>query len=339
MRRSTIVIAVLSLVLFSSSIFAAEVTDMAGRRFKAHQDAKRIVTTFKPATLCVISLGLADRLVGVDRASRTDSLQVAVYPQIAKVPTVGDRGAGLNFETIVALRPDLVILFSQLDGAAVAQRLERLGIACVIIKPESFDDIQRSLEVIAQAAGHPEAAQKAVGVMNKTVETVKAKVGNPAKRPAVYYASPLGTFQTVSGDMLQSKMIELAGGRNVSAGLTGHFRPISPEQLVAWLPDYIMISRYCPDYVPKMLSGPQYSYVPAISNGNIYGFPSNLAPWDYPSPLAALGVAWLAWRLHPAAMSGVDMIKLTEEFHRELFGKSFSQLGGDLDQLRKGQRR
>lgn len=335
---SIIATAVFSLFFCSSILYAAEVTDMAGRKVKTPHDARRIVTTFKPATLCVISLGLAERLVGVDRVSRTDKLQIAVFPGIAKVPSVGDRGGGLNFETIVSLNPDLVVLFSQLDGVATAKRFERLGIASVIIKPESFSDIQRSLDVIAQAAGQPHAAKRAIDTMNKTVDMVKAKVGNPSKRPTVYYASPMGLFSTVSGDMLQTLMISLAGGRSVSAGLSGHFQPISPEQLVAWRPDFITVSRYCPEDVPQIFSKAQFSYVPAIRDGRVYVFPSNLAPWDYPSPLSALGVAWLAWRLHPDTMSDVDMIQLTEDFHRSLFGKSFSQLGGDFGPLQKAPR-
>lgn len=335
-RRFIIVIFIFALFTLPAMSYSAQLTDMAGRKVDTPKEVKRIVTTFKPATLCVISLGLADRLVGVDRASRTDSLQVAVFPPIAKVPSVGDRGGGLNFETIVSLQPDLVILYSQLDGVAVAERLERLGIPSIIINPESFDDIRHTLEVIAQASGNPGAAERAVGVMNRTVDMVRVKVGQPAKRPAVYYASPQGTFYTVSGDMLQNKMVELAGGRNVSSELTGHFRPISPEQLVAWLPDIIVISRYCPDYVPKMLSGPQYASIPAVKNNRIFEFPSNLAPWDYPSPLSALGVAWLAWRMHPEAMAEVDMLKLADEFHKDLFGRTFTELGGKTAPLRKG---
>jgi iron complex transport system substrate-binding protein len=46
----------------------------------------RIVTSFKPVTLCALALKMQDRLVGVDTSSRKDKLQLAVFP--------GNRQAG-----------------------------------------------------------------------------------------------------------------------------------------------------------------------------------------------------------------------------------------------------
>jgi len=91
------------------------VTDQAGRQVMIPDKVHKIVTTFKPATLCVLSLGLAPRLVGVDTSSKRDRLSQAVFPGITQVAGVGNKSMGINFETLVSLEPDLVILSSIFD--------------------------------------------------------------------------------------------------------------------------------------------------------------------------------------------------------------------------------
>ena len=129
------------------------ITDMAGRNVVIAGPVHRVVTTFKPASLCVLSLGLAHTLVGVDNSTRKDPLQLAVWPEIGNLAGVGTKSMGINLETLVSLKPDLVIFYSQNDGLPATEKLTAMGIPCLVILPESFDSIQRAMEIIAQAMG------------------------------------------------------------------------------------------------------------------------------------------------------------------------------------------
>ena len=104
-----------------------QVVDMAGRKVDLPAKVNRIVTTFKPATLCVLALGLGDRLVGVDPGSTRERLQISVIPALAKAAPVGDKSKGVNFEAVVSLKPDLVVLYAQSGGPELAGRLASLG--------------------------------------------------------------------------------------------------------------------------------------------------------------------------------------------------------------------
>ena len=123
----------------------------------------------------------------------------------------------------------------------------------------------------------------------------------------------------------------MAGGVNVGHGLSGYFREISPEQFIAWNPDLVVISGHGARRGREQLRQPQFAGVAAVASGRIFTFPSNIAPWDFPSPLSALGVLWLAQKCYPEQFAGVDLEAEIERFHRDLFGKGFAEIGGRLD--------
>jgi len=308
------------------------VTDMACRAVTVKAAAARLVSTFKPATLCVTCLGLQTRLVGVDTDSKKDRLQRAVHPPVAELPAVGRKSTGLNFETIVSLHPDLVIMYAQKDGVAIADRLVRHGVPAIVILPESLASLYATLRLIASAAGCPERSEQTIGACERVLQQVRARVGDipRVRRKVVYFASSRGLFSTATGDLLQNEMIEAAGGLNAGGALHGYFKEISPEQFIAWNPDVVTLSQEASARARTMLARPQFAAVAAVAGNRIYTFPSNLAPWDFPSPLSASGILWLAARCYPERFADADVTDEIDRFHRTLFGKTFGELGGTL---------
>jgi iron complex transport system substrate-binding protein len=309
------------------------VIDMVGRTVTVPSEARRLVTTFKPAALCVTALGLQDRLVGIDTDSQRDQLQLAIAPSIARLPVVGQKTTGLNFEAILAVTPDLVILFAQKDGIAIADRLVDHGVAAVVILPEKIQSLYTALNLIAGAAGVPQRAEHAIATCRHVVELVGRRVGSleAHHRKRVYFASALGLFFTATGDLLQDEIISLAGGINAGHALSGYFREISPEQFIAWNPDIIVASGHGAQRNQKILQQPQFAGVAAVKSGRIHQFPSNIAPWDFPSPLSVLGVLWLAEKCYPERFDDIAISAEIDRFHTALFGKGFGALGGKLD--------
>ena len=309
-------------------------TDMVGRSVRVPIEARRIVTTFKPASLCVAALGLQDRLVGIDTSSRRDPLFLGVAPALADLPAVGQKSTGLNFEAILAVKPDLVILFAQKDGITIADRLVNHGVAAIVILPEKIETLYATLRLIAEAAGAPEMSEAPIAACQRVLNLVEQRVAAiaPDRRKVVYFAAPQGLFFTASGDLLQDEMVTMAGGINAGHALTGYFREISPEQFIAWNPDLVLVSGHGAQRGLKQLEQPQFARVAAVAAGRIYRFPSNIAPWDFPSPFSALGVLWLAETCYPERFSDLDLAAEIDRFHLTLFGKSFTELGGRLPQ-------
>jgi iron complex transport system substrate-binding protein len=309
------------------------VIDQAGRQVMIPGVANKIVTTFKPATLCLLSLGLAPRLVGVDNSSKRDLLSKAVFPKITQVAGIGTKSMGINFETLVSLEPDLVILYSQKDGLQVADRLAALNIPAIVILPESFQTIQQSLALIARAVGGDTNILIVQQQMDTLLDLIRERLKDlpQNKRKTGYFASSRGVFSTTTGNMIQHEIFTTAGIENVSADLTGYFQDISPEQLFRWNPDIMVLSRHMKRNETARLANKALSQVSAISTRQVFRCPSSLSPWDFPSPLSVLASLWLAKRVYPEYFSDIDLGDRTNAFHRALFGKTMDEMGGDLD--------
>ncbi len=311
------------------------IVDMAGRNVALSGRAEHIITTFKPATLSILSLGLADRLVAVDSFSPRVRINTAVYPAMSLLPKIGNRSTGLNMETVISLKPDLVILYAQKDGILTADRLVRSGIPAIVILPESLASIEETLRIIARAAGCPERADTVIQAIDHVMDMVHTRTAGlkAQERKTVYYAGPEGFFTTAPGDMLQDEMISQAGGINAAHDLTGFFKSISPEQLVQWNPDAVFACREIRSSAGKYLGKPELAEVEAVKFGQFFCIPSSLAPWDFPSPLSVLGVLWAGKRLYPDRFHDIDLIKEIDGFHEILFSRSFTEMGGRLDDV------
>lgn len=305
------------------------IIDMAGRTVEVHGPANRIVTTFKPASLLLLCLDLADKWVGVDTQSKRDRLQQAVFPAVTSLAGVGSKTTGINLETIVTLKPDLVILYAQYDGLEKADRLADLNIPAVIILPETFDTIRTSLSVVARATGKTDRLETVCRLMDGVLSLLDQRLGDlgPKQRKTGYFASPRGIFNTATGNMLQSQILARAGIDNVAAGLTGYFQDISAEQLIRWDPEVVVLSQH----LPRSEAGRLSKTIAAVRTGHVFFCPSNLAPWDFPSPMSVLASLWLAHRTFPDRFSDLSLEDQVNRFHQALFNQRFSSMGGRLD--------
>ena len=336
MKPSRIAVFVLVLcgMMAGSFAFAQErtIVDAVGRTVKLKPKAMRIVTSFKPVTLCALALKLQDRLVGVDSTSRKDRLQKAVFPGVAKLTDVGRKMTGLNFETLMALKPDVVFMYAQKDGIKTADRLVKAGIPAVVVLPETFDSLKGTLRMMAEAVGDAKLADAPIAAMDRALALAKERTANiaPDKRKSVYFASALGFFNTASGTMIMNDVVEAAGGRMVSRELKGYFKDISPETFIKWNPQLITVNSRSTKLAAEVLARPEFKQVAAVADGAVYAFPSNLAPWDFPCPLTVLSVLWMGKNLYPDEFQDVNLNKEVDDFHTALFGKSFSAMGGKL---------
>jgi iron complex transport system substrate-binding protein len=254
-------------------------------------------------------------------------------PGLSTITAVGSKSTSINFETVVALKPDLVILYAQKDGLEFANRLDVMGIKSIIILPESFESVKTSLKIIARAAGVTERAQEVADAMEGVLGMVEKRVVTlaPDQRKTAYFASPLGFFSTATGNMLQDEIFTRAGVVNVGHDLKGYFQVISPEQLLSWNPDLVIVSQHLHQSVKSRLNDPVLKRVTAVAEKAVYRSPSDLAPWDFPSPLAVLGTLWLANKAYPERFAGIDVPGEIDRFHVRLFGKSLGEMNGNIN--------
>src|SRR5882672_8185623 len=130
MRRSILRFALLALLACHPAAVVAAVTaeDATGASIELAAPARRIVSLAPHATELLFAAGAGERIVGV--------LAPADWPpEAARVPRVGT-AAGLDLERIVALKPDLAVVWPYLAPAQI-ERLRALGMAVFVSDPHT----------------------------------------------------------------------------------------------------------------------------------------------------------------------------------------------------------
>lgn len=299
---------------------------------KSKNSSVRVVTTYKPATDIVLALGGKDKLVGVSDKGKKDPVIMNLDENLAsKLVGVGSKKNGVNIEQIVALKPDVVILYPTKESDDTVEKLTAQNIKVISINPENIDSLQSDIIKVGDAIGESEKAKKLVEYYKGKIEKITKKLTTVKQKKTVYLAGAHGVLSTSSGDFYQHEIIEAAGGIDVAADLKGGWNDVSAEQLIAWNPEVITSVMYCKEGSPsEIMEKAELQTVRAIKNKKVYQIPSNISPWDMPQPSSILAILWMSKVLYPDEFNDLDIHQVINEFYSDFYGKSFDELGGTL---------
>ena len=223
----------------------------------------RIVCLTEETTETLYLLGQGDRVVGV-------SGYTVRPPEARQKPRVS---AFLNarFSKIEALRPDLVLGFSDLQ-ADIAAELVRRGYPVVVFNQRSVAEIMQMIRVLGGLVGCADGAEALAARLERDIDAVRqATVG--LSRPRVFFEEwddPL-----ISGIQWVEELVEIAGGDPIFPELRhaklGRDRIVTPDEVVRRNPEVIVAS-WCGKAVRKerIASRAGWDDVAAVRGGRIY---------------------------------------------------------------------
>jgi iron complex transport system substrate-binding protein len=226
-------VTLLVILCFASAGLRAEVmvNDDLGKPVRLDQPANRIVSLAPHLTEIAFAAGAGDKLIGV--VSYSD------YPPAAlDIPIIGSYNS-INYEALVALQPDLVLVWNSGNGEELAERLEALGLTVFISEPKRLSDIARSLNKIGILSGTVPVAEKAAAEYLTRYQALVAD--NSSKAPVnVFLEVWHEPMMTVNGTHIISDSIELCGGVNIFAEALPLVPRINVESVVRANPDVII---------------------------------------------------------------------------------------------------
>ena len=193
------------------------------------QVPQRIVSLLPSLTETVCALGACPRLVGLDRYSN--------WPESLKaLPRVGG-GLDPNIESIVALKPDLVLAAGSTRGV---ERLEALGLKVLRLEPRTHADVQRVLRTVTEALFMPETDSERVWrEIQAGVQAAVQSLSPQARQQKVYFeVSP--TPYGASASSFIGETLTRMGVANILPASLGPFPQVNPEFVVRAQPDVIM---------------------------------------------------------------------------------------------------
>ncbi len=239
---------------------------------------ERIVCLTEETVETLYLLGEQDRIVGV-------SGYAVRPPQVRREKPRVSAYLSADLPKILALEPDLVLAFSDLQTGIVAE-LVRAGLAVHVFNQRDIASILAMIRTVGALVGAP---AKGAALADSLARRVAAVAARPRRqRPRVYFEEwdePL-----ISGIGWVSELIEIAGGTDVFASLrtaqAAKDRIITPAAVLATAPEVILASWCGKKVVPARIAGrPGWETLPAVRTGRIVEIKSPLILQPGPAAL------------------------------------------------------
>jgi iron complex transport system substrate-binding protein len=195
----------------------------------------RIVCLTEETTETLYLLGEGDRVVGV-------SGYTVRPPEARQKPKVS---AFLNarFDKIDALKPDLVLAFSDLQ-ADIARELIRRGYPVYTFNQRSVAEILQMIRIVGALVGCAARAEALAASLEHGLDEIRESAASFSRRPRVFFEewdTPL-----ISGIRWVEELVEIAGGDPIfpelRAKALGKDRIVDPSDVVARDPEVIIAS-------------------------------------------------------------------------------------------------
>lgn len=225
---------------------------------------QRIICLTEETTETLYLLGEEDRIVGI-------SGYTVRPPEARRKPKVS---AFINakFEKIMALQPDLVFAFSDLQ-ADIARELIRRGVTVFTFNQRSVTEILQMILTVGRIVGCDGKAAQLVTRLQSGLDEIQRSARRFRNRPRVFFEEwndPL-----ISGIRWVEELIELAGGEPLYPELRHHKtakdRILNPADVATRDPE-VIIASWCGRAVKKSLirERPGWSEVTAVRRDHIY---------------------------------------------------------------------
>ena len=249
--------------LLCSAAHGMTLFDDQQKKVELAKPAQRIVSLLPSLTETVCALGQCAKLVGVDRYSN--------WPESVKsLPRMGG-GIDPNIESIVAQKPDLVLLAGSTRGI---ERLQSLGITVLSLEPRTHADVKRVVLTIAQALGLTQTEGERVWRdIDAGVETAVQSLSSQARLQRVYFEVSPTPYGASESSFIGETLLRMGVGNILPAAL-GPFPQINPEFVVRAQPDVILAGDSSRQ---SLLQRPGWPQLKAVRQERLCVFPQDQA--------------------------------------------------------------
>jgi iron complex transport system substrate-binding protein len=239
---------------------------------------ERIVCLTEETTETLYLLGEERRIVGISGYTVRPARARKEKPRVSAFISA-------DVPKILALEPDLVLTFSDLQADIVAE-LIRKGVTVHAFNQRSVAEILDMVRALGALVGAPQRADALADGLAANVE--RARSTKRTARPRVYFEE--WDDPMISGIGWVSELIAAAGGDDIFAELSGcksaRERIVSAEEVIARKPD-IIVGSWCGKKfnASKVAARPGFDAIPAVRNARLHEIKSALILQPGPAAL------------------------------------------------------
>lgn len=227
---------------------------------------RRIACLSTEAVETLYLLGAEDRLAGISGFT--------VYPPRARKEKPKVSGfSTARIERILAVDPDLVVGFSDLQAEIMAELVKR-GIEIHVYNHRDIAGILRMIRSLGALVERGGTATMLIGDLEDRIAQARRKGAERSWRPRVYFEEwnePL-----ISGIGWVAEIVDIAGGEDCFPELSRHHAAreriiADPAEVIRRQPDIIVGSWCGKKFVPEhVLARPGWEAIPAVREGRLH---------------------------------------------------------------------
>lgn len=192
----------------------------------------RLITLSPHLAEIVYALGAGDHIVAT--VEHTD------YPEAAKsIRTIGNSHS-INIESIIGLKPDLVLAWRTGNPELQLKRLQDLDTELFYSKPENISELITEINQIGRLIGKQQAAEALTTSMLAEITAIEQKYASKDS-VSVFYQIWHQPLRSVGNDPWLSHLLEHCAGKNIFSHLSQSFPLVSYEAVLAKNPDIILV--------------------------------------------------------------------------------------------------
>lgn len=268
---------------------AITVQDDAGKSVTLTRPALRIISMSPHVTELLFAAGGGKRIVG--------AMNFSDYPEEAKrLPLIGSNSV-IDMERVLALRPDLLVVWQSGNTARQLEQLAALGIPIFYSEPKKLDDIASNLTRLGQLMGTEAQADQAARAFRSRLSGLRAKY---AQRPPVrvFYQIWDKPLYTLSGQHIVTDAMAVCGAQNVFANLSVVAPQVSTEAVLEQNPEVIVGGEPHDAEDKGIQPWRAYKSLLAVKRGNLFSLTGERLTRS--TPRMAEGIAELCERIEQA---------------------------------------
>ena len=278
---------------FMANLAPRTFVDDLGRKIYLAKAPVRIVSLAPSVTEILFALGLDQEIVGVT--------EFCDYPPKARTkPKVGY--VHPNLESIVALKPDLVIAPREFLRTDLVGKLEQLKIASFILEAKTVEDISSHIQKIGRMLNRSPAADLIANEVRRTIADIRSRMQALPRTHLLYVLNSQPLISVGPGSFID-QLIELAGGTNVAGHAKSAYPRLNMEEVIKEDPEIILFpvgnSEGISDSEQQVWQ--KWTTLSAVRQGRLHRVSADLL--NRPGPRIVQGVEALARILHPEAFA------------------------------------
>ena len=263
------------------------ITQEASTRTEIDKTGTSVVMPTHPKRVVILNTANIDMYLAVQGSivGRMDaaSLSGELKDKVKDIPSVGNT-YNPDVEKIISLNPDLVIGMNIANHIKLRETLQAANIPLYINDLNSFEDVNRSLQLFGELTNHEEMSKKEIEKIEQTFTMYKEKIKDKPHPKTLLLLGAPGNLNVSTDSSFSGKLLDSLGANNIGKyiGSNAPYVPLSLEFIQEQNPERIIFVVMYPDpsikesFVKEMQSNPAWQHVQAVERGQIHYVPGGL---------------------------------------------------------------